>query len=63
MKYTCYLNGHFYAIGDLNYMKELFINYVIDCEMYDNDEVEFKIVKDSNPHEDLIPDRMGRELI
>lgn len=43
--YMCYLNGKFYGSGNLKYMKELFVDYVVTCEMYGKDEVEFKIVK------------------
>jgi len=43
--YKCYLNGKFYGSGDLNYMRELFIDYVITHKMYNKNEVDFKIVK------------------
>lgn len=43
--YKCYLNGKFYGGGGLNYMKELFVDYVVTCEMYGRKECEFKIVK------------------
>lgn len=59
-KYYCLLNGNLYGSGDLKYMHELFYDYVVIMKMYNREEVEFKIVK---AHEDLIPDRMGRELI
>lgn len=59
-KYYCYLNGKLHGCGDLKYMAELFYDYVVTMKIYDREEVEFKITK---AHEDLIPDRMGRELI
>lgn len=43
--YHCYLNGRFYGSGNLMYMKELFVDYVITHKMYDHTEVDFKIVK------------------
>jgi hypothetical protein len=43
--YICYLNGKFYGTGDLKYMKELFVDYVVNCKMYGKSEVDFKIVK------------------
>ena len=44
--YKCYLNGNFYGGGSLDYMRELFIDYVITCKMYGKKECEFKIIKD-----------------
>ena len=43
--YECYLNGEFYGSGDLYYMKELFVDYVITCEMYGKKQCDFKIIK------------------
>ena len=43
--YICYLNGKFYGGGPLEYMHELFKDYVITCQMYGHEECEFKIVK------------------
>lgn len=43
--YKCYLNGYFYGSGSLDYMRELFTDYVVTSKMYDKDECEFKIVK------------------
>lgn len=43
--YKCYLNGKFYGSGDLAYMKELFVDYVVTCEMYGKSECNFKIIK------------------
>lgn len=40
-------NGKFYGSGSLRYIKELFVDYVITCKMYDKDEVDFKIMKKS----------------
>lgn len=44
--YRCYLNGSFYGSGNLDYMRELFVDYVVTCEMYGKKECDFKIVKD-----------------
>ena len=41
--YTCYLNGHIYGRGSLEYMLELFKDYVVTCEMYGKKEVDIKI--------------------
>lgn len=43
--YNFYLNGSFYGSGNLEYMKELFVDYVITCEMYGKDKCSFEIVK------------------
>ncbi|MEK4824567.1 hypothetical protein NSS71_08410 [Niallia sp. FSL W8-0951] len=43
--YHCYLNGSFYGAGSKEYMKELFIDYVVTCEMYGKDKCSFEIVK------------------
>jgi hypothetical protein len=43
--YKCYLNGKFYGSGDLEYMKELFVDYVVTCKMYGKSEVDFKIMR------------------
>ncbi|MDE3840950.1 hypothetical protein C0966_16920 (plasmid) [Bacillus methanolicus] len=44
--YKCYLNGKFYGFGNLEYMKELFVDYVVLNRMYGRDEVDFKIIKE-----------------
>ncbi|MBL4952073.1 hypothetical protein JK635_07600 [Neobacillus sp. YIM B02564] len=44
--YKCYLNGKFYGGGNLNYILELFKDYVVTCKMYGKKECDFKIVKD-----------------
>ncbi len=41
--YECYLNGKPYGAGDLHYMKELFVDYFITCEMYGKEEADFKV--------------------
>ena len=43
--YNCYLNGQLYGVGSLDYMLELFKNYVVTCEMYGMDTVSFTIEK------------------
>jgi len=43
--YSMYLNGNFYGSGRLDYMKELFIDYVVTCEMYEKEEVTITIRK------------------
>jgi hypothetical protein len=44
--YKCYLNGKFYGGGNLQYMRELLVDYVITHKMYGKSEVDFKIVKE-----------------
>lgn len=44
-RYECWLNGQFYGGGNLAYMKELFVDYVINCEMYGKKQAEFKIIE------------------
>lgn len=46
--YHCYLNGSFYGAGSLEYMKELFVDYVVTCEMYGKDRCSFEIIKKEN---------------
>lgn len=43
--YMCYLNGSFYGSGSLEYIKKLFVDYVVTCEMYGKDKCSFEIVK------------------
>lgn len=43
--FQCLLNGKFYGIGNLDYMHELFKEYVVTCKMYGQKECEFKIIK------------------
>lgn len=43
-QYVCFLNGKRYGSGDMEYMKELFIDYFITCNMYGNEVGEFKVV-------------------
>jgi hypothetical protein len=40
-----YKNGRFYGRGRLDYMTELFKDWVETCEMYGKDEVIFKVEK------------------
>ena len=44
--YKCYLNNKVYGAGSLEYMHELFTDYVITHKMYGKKECDFKIVKD-----------------
>lgn len=44
--YKCYLNGVFYGGGNLDYVHELFKDYVVDSKMYGKKECDFKIVRD-----------------
>ncbi|MDE1404588.1 hypothetical protein [Bacillus licheniformis] len=41
--YACFLNGKFYGAGDLDYMNELFRDYVFTSGMYGKDECVFRI--------------------
>ncbi|WP_161805237.1 hypothetical protein [Sporosarcina globispora] len=52
--YRCYLNGKFYGTGNLKYMQELFVDYVVTCEMYGKNQAEFKIIKLWNEGEEPI---------
>lgn len=44
--YKCYLNGKVYGAGSLEYMHELFTDYVITHKMYGKRKCEFEIIKD-----------------
>lgn len=46
-QYICYLNGERYGKGDMEYMRELFIDYFVTCNMYGKDQGEFKVVSQS----------------
>lgn len=43
--YALRLNGQLYGKGDWKYMQELMNDWVDDCDMYGDVEVDFKIVK------------------
>lgn len=43
--YRCYLNGEVYGVGSLEYMNELFKDYVVNFRMYGNEECTFRIEK------------------
>ena len=43
-QYICYLNGKRYGNGDMEYMRELFIDYFVTCQMHGNEQGEFKVV-------------------
>lgn len=42
-KFIAYLNGAIYGRGDLAYMSVLFNSYVVDCEMYGSDSMDFRV--------------------
>ena len=46
-QYVCYLNGKRYGSGDMEYMRELFIDYFVTCQMHGNEQGEFKVVSRS----------------
>ncbi|EME76200.1 hypothetical protein OZL92_20850 [Bacillus sonorensis] len=41
--YACFINGKFYGAGDLEYMNELFRDYVITHGLYGKDDCTFRI--------------------
>lgn len=43
--YQCFLNGSPYGRGSLEYIQELFTDYVVTCKMYGHKQCDFKIVK------------------
>jgi hypothetical protein len=47
-KYEMYLNGRFYGSGSLEYMKELFVDYVVTCRMYGKNDVTISIQKEKS---------------
>lgn len=40
----CFLNGKLYGCGDIEYMNDLFCDYVVYCEMYGRDDCIFWII-------------------
>ncbi len=44
--YNCKINGEYYGTGRLDYMRELFNDY-IDSNMYDRNSVSFEIYRKS----------------
>lgn len=59
--YKCYLNGRFYGSGNLAYMKELFMDYVIFHKMYGKEEVDFKIVHEQSELEKHRQEQVTKE--
>lgn len=45
MIYECYLNGQLYGSGSLEYMNELFKDYVVTMKMYGKARVTFEVVQ------------------
>ncbi|MBG9882764.1 MULTISPECIES: hypothetical protein [Bacillus subtilis group] len=52
--YACFLNGKFYGAGNLEYMNELFRDYVVSSEMYGKDECVFRITSQEKARRILI---------
>ncbi|KAA0813070.1 hypothetical protein SFC27_22585 [Bacillus licheniformis] len=52
--YACFLNGKFYGAGDLEYMHELFRDYVVYCEMYGRDDCTFRVTTKEKARELMI---------
>ncbi|ASB89252.1 MULTISPECIES: hypothetical protein [Bacillus] len=52
--YACFLNGKFYGAGNLEYMNELFRDYVVNSEMYGKGECAFRITSQEKAREILI---------
>lgn len=44
-QFQCHLKGQYYGQGDIDYMKELFIDYFVTMDMYGREEAEFKVVR------------------
>jgi hypothetical protein len=45
MTYILYINDSPYGIGDLKYVHELIIDYLLNCNMYGKEQVKFEIKK------------------
>lgn len=41
--YACFLNGKLYGCGGIEYMNDLFRDYVVNCEMCGKDDCTFRI--------------------
>lgn len=52
--YKCFLNGSLYGVESLNYMNELFRDYVVTREMYGSKKASFEIVKIENERKSLM---------
>lgn len=52
--YVCFLNGKFYGAGDLEYMNDLFRDYVVISEMYGKDDCTFRITTKEKAREILV---------
>lgn len=57
--YSCFLNGKLYGCGDVEYMNELFRDYVVNYEMYGRDDCSFRITTKEKARRLLIYERMG----
>ena len=45
LRYTLYLNGSFYGCGTIEYINELISDYLVNCNMYGRNEVDFRVEK------------------
>ncbi len=62
--YKCYLNGKFYGQGNLDYMRELFVDYIVTCKMYGKVESNWRIVDVEKENQRLEkPDFLKPEVI
>lgn len=64
-QYICYLNGKRYGKGDMEYMRELFIDYFVTCKMHGREQGEFKVVNEKKVIKDIydkVVDQYGNVL-
>lgn len=57
--YACFLNGKLYGCGDVEYVNDLFRDYVVNCEMYGKDDCTFQITKKEKVRRLLINETIG----
>ncbi|WP_057080589.1 hypothetical protein [Bacillus amyloliquefaciens] len=57
--YACFLNGKLYGCGDMEYMNDLFRDYVVTCEMYGKDDCTFQITTKKKARRLLINETIG----
>ena len=57
--YACFLNGKLYGCGDIEYVNDLFRDYVVNCEMYGRDDCTFHITTKEKACRLLINETIG----
>ncbi|MEB9454201.1 hypothetical protein [Bacillus anthracis] len=49
-RYRLYLNGDYYGFGPIDYINSLIRDYLVDCELYGREKVDFRVEKIVKKH-------------